>query len=157
MISLLLCHYPLLVVSLDVRDVHDRYRSRDIQDRFLKAGFTGQSPEKDVFDTVLGKGRLGNVKWVSIFLTQLLLVPLAIQVAVIYLSGSCFEFLVCKSTNRIISFFICVQEQVSSIRDYFFGFMRFGPAENRHAYDISFGTIGYSLILARAFREVGHA
>ena len=50
-----------------------------------------------------------------------------------------------------------MQEQVSSIRDYFFGFMRFGPAENRHAYDISFGTIGYSLILARAFREVGHA
>lgn len=46
---------------------------------------------------------------------------------------------------------------MSSIRDYFFGFMRFGPAENRHAYDISFGTIGYSLILARAFREVGHA
>ena len=50
-----------------------------------------------------------------------------------------------------------MQEQVSSIRDYFFGFMKFGPAENRHAYDISFGTIGYSLILARAFREVGRA
>ena len=53
------------MVSLDVRDVHDRYRSGDIQDRFLKAGFTGQSPEKEVFDTVLGKRRLGNVKWVS--------------------------------------------------------------------------------------------
>ena len=63
----------------------------------------------------------------------------------------------CRSTNRVISFFFCVQEQVSSIRDYFFGFMRFGPMENRHAYDISFGTIGYSLILARAFREVGCA
>lgn len=61
----------------------------------------------------------------------------------------------CRSTNRI--FFFCVQEQVSSIRDYFFGFMKFGPVENRHAYDISFGTIGYSLILARAFREVGRA
>ena len=52
-----------------MRDVHDRYRSRDIQDRFLKAGFTGQSPEKEVFDTVLGKGRLGNVKWVSVLYT----------------------------------------------------------------------------------------
>ena len=64
-ISLLLCHYPLRVVSSDVRSVQERYRSRDIQKRFLTAGFTGQSPEKEVFDTVLGKGRLGNVKWVS--------------------------------------------------------------------------------------------
>lgn len=67
-ISLLLCHYPLWVVSSDVRSVQERYRSRDIQKRFLTAGFTGQSPEKEVFDTVLGKGRLGNVKWVSISL-----------------------------------------------------------------------------------------
>ena len=89
-----------------MRDVHNRYRSRDIQDRFLKAGFTGQSPEKEVFDTVLGKGRLGNVKWVSIFLTQLLLVPLVIRVAVIYLSGSCFEFLVCRSTKDYLIFLL---------------------------------------------------
>ena len=73
MITCLLCHYPLLLVSLDVRDVQNRYRSRDIQKRFLTAGFSGQSPEKEIFDTVLGKGRLGNVKWVSIFLTQSLL------------------------------------------------------------------------------------
>ena len=75
------------MVSLDVRDVHDRYRSKDIQDRFLKAGFTGQSPEKDIFDTVLGKGRLGNVKWVSVLytITSFFLVLLAIRV-LIYLS-----------------------------------------------------------------------
>lgn len=73
-ISLLLCHYvPLRVVYSDVRNVQERYRSKDIQKRFLTAGFTGQSPEKEVFDTVLGKGRLGNVKWVSNSLQNLLL------------------------------------------------------------------------------------
>ena len=47
-----------------------------------------------------------------------------------------------------------LQDPANSIRDYFFGFMQFGPHKNRIAYDISFGTIGYSLILARAFQEV---
>ena len=46
-----------------------------------------------------------------------------------------------------------IQESLSSIRDVFFGFLQFA---NKHqiALDISFGTTGYSLILARAFQEV---
>ena len=46
------------------------------------------------------------------------------------------------------------QESLKSIRDLFFGFLKLVP-DNRRVYDISFGTIGYSLILARAFQDVG--
>lgn len=42
---------------------------------------------------------------------------------------------------------------MSGIRDFIYGFFSFAKTNNV-ALDISFGTIGYSLILARAFQEV---
>ncbi len=47
-----------------------------------------------------------------------------------------------------------VQDKVAGIRDRLYGFMQFGPKDNSMAYDICFGTIGYSLVLSRAFQEV---
>lgn len=43
---------------------------------------------------------------------------------------------------------------MKGLRDVVFGFLKLAP-ENGCAYDISFGTAGYSLTLARAFKEVG--
>ena len=42
---------------------------------------------------------------------------------------------------------------MGGLRDRLFGFFQFAP-QNELAYDISFGTVGCSLILARGFKEV---
>ena len=53
-----------------------------------------------------------------------------------------------------------LQQRVSGIRDRLYGFVRFAPKDNdlhpRNdlAVDISFGSIGYSLALARPFKRV---
>ena len=51
--------------------------------------------------------------------------------------------------SSLYSLFIVDQ----NIRDFIYGFFSFAKTNNV-ALDISFGTIGYSLILARAFQEV---
>ena len=45
------------------------------------------------------------------------------------------------------------QTDIESIRRRFYGFVQFAP-DNDVAMDISFGSVGYTLALARAFRTV---
>ena len=47
------------------------------------------------------------------------------------------------------------QTDVESIRSRFYGFVQFAP-DNDVAVDISFGSVGFTLALARAFRTVSH-
>ena len=53
----------------------------------------------------------------------------------------------------MILFIFFLQTEVASIRDRFYGFVQFAP-DNDVAVDLSFGVIGFTLTLARAFREV---
>lgn len=48
------------------------------------------------------------------------------------------------------------QTDVQSIRSRFYGFVQFAP-DNDVAVDISFGSVGFTLALARAFRTVSHS
>lgn len=97
----------------------------ELHGMFRKAQF-GENPGKKAFN-YMGKEWLGNIQWVSCS--------------------------VMTALHSNYSYLFSFQSAVAGIRDFIYVF--FEPVTTgRMALDISFGTIGYSLILSRAFNEV---
>ena len=101
-------------------------RTIDLRKMFKDAGFESD-PEREAFNS-LGEKALGNITWVLKY-----------------------AYLHCVYVSCIFR----LQDSIHTptIRNIIFGFLQFVD-KNDFAMDISFGSTGYSLILARAFKDV---